>query len=78
MFSKGCLRMTEKMSQEAVLRQKRELLRQEHRDLDAAILSLEEAVRPDGFTLRRLKKRKLALKDEIARIEDIITPDIIA
>ena len=70
--------MSEKMTREAVLRQKLEMLRSEHRDLDSAILALEGAVNPDGFTLRRLKKRKLSLKDEIARLEDEITPDIIA
>jgi len=61
-----------------VLRVKLEVLRQEHRDLDEAIHSMETAGRFDQLTLRRLKKRKLMLKDQIARIEDILTPDIIA
>ena len=53
-------------------------LRTEHRDLDAAIDSLERAVASDQLQLARLKKRKLRLKDEIARIEDALVPDIIA
>ncbi len=54
------------------------VLRQEHRDLDEAIHALEISGRSDQLTLRRLKKQKLVLKDQIARIEDILTPDIIA
>ncbi len=61
-----------------VLQIKLEVLRCEHRDLDAAILALEEQMRPDQLMLRRLKKQKLALKDQIARIEDRLIPDIIA
>lgn len=66
------------MSHEDVLRVRLEVLRREHRDLDDAIHALEESARGDQLTLRRLKKQKLALKDHIARIEDQITPDIIA
>lgn len=61
-----------------VLRVKLEVLRQEHRDLDEAIHHMEAAGRSDQLTLRRLKKHKLNLKDQIARLEDILTPDIIA
>lgn len=53
-------------------------LRTEHRDLDAAIDSLERALASDQLQLARLKKRKLRLKDEIAKIEDELVPDIIA
>jgi hypothetical protein len=53
-------------------------LKQEHRDLDSAINALEESGRADQLQLKRLKKKKLALKDEIARIEDQLLPDIIA
>ena len=53
-------------------------LRTEHRDLDAAIDSLEREVASDQLQLARLKKRKLRLKDEIARLEDQLVPDIIA
>ncbi|MGV6887989.1 YdcH family protein [Rhodophyticola sp. SM2404] len=66
------------MSHEEVLRIKLEVLRREHRDLDDAILALEQVTRPDPLTLRRLKKQKLFLKDSIAKIEDELTPDIIA
>jgi hypothetical protein len=53
-------------------------LQQEHRDLDAAIDALHQSPAPDLLRLQRLKKRKLALRDRIAFIEDQITPDIIA
>ena len=66
------------LSFEEMLRIKLEVLRREHRDLDQAIHALEETGRPDQLTLRRLKKQKLALKDQIVRIEDQLIPDIIA
>lgn len=68
----------DKMTHEDVLRVKLGVLTREHRDLDEAIGALEERPLPDQLTLRRLKKRKLALKDKIQRIEDELTPDIIA
>ena len=55
-----------------------ELLRTEHRDLDAAITALTEAGSTDQLQIARLKKRKLRLKDQIAIIEDTLLPDIIA
>jgi len=55
-----------------------ELLRLEHRDLDAAIMALAESGSTDQLQLARLKKRKLALRDEIAMLEDSLIPDIIA
>jgi hypothetical protein len=67
-----------KMPREEVLRVKLELLQREHRDLDDAIAALDAGGRADALTLRRLKKRKLCLKDQIQRISDEITPDIIA
>lgn len=54
------------------------LLRIEHRDLDAAIVALAEGGVPDQLQMMRLKKRKLALRDEISRLEDELIPDIIA
>ena len=60
------------------LRIRLQVLRREHRDLDEAIHALEESRRADQLRLRRLKKRKLQLKDRIALIEDQLTPDIIA
>jgi hypothetical protein len=53
-------------------------LRQEHRDLDDAIEALRDSPSSDQLQLARLKKRKLRLKDEIARLEDELIPDIIA
>jgi hypothetical protein len=66
------------MPRDEVLRVKLELLQREHRDLDDAIAALDVEGRADALTLRRLKKRKLMLKDQIQRISDEITPDIIA
>lgn len=66
------------MNTNDVLRVKLRVLQREHRDLDDAIHVLETSGRGDQLALRRLKKQKLHLKDEIARIEDILTPDIIA
>jgi hypothetical protein len=53
-------------------------LRQEHRDLDAAIEALNNAPGADLLQVQRLKKRKLVLRDRITFIEDQLTPDIIA
>jgi len=53
-------------------------LRTEHRDLDSAIEALSTMATSDDVQLARLKKRKLRLKDEIAQLEDITVPDIIA
>ena len=60
------------------LRESLAQLKQEHRDLDAAIHALEHSVRSDQLQIKRLKKKKLGLKDEIARVEDELLPDIIA
>lgn len=53
-------------------------LRIEHRDLDAAIEALRAVTNPDEIQIARLKKRKLKLRDEIAMLEDMLVPDIIA
>jgi hypothetical protein len=50
-------------------------LRQEHRDLDDAITHLSEAPYVDPMRLQRMKKRKLQLKDAIARLESLLIPD---
>lgn len=66
------------MNFEDMMRVRLEVLRREHRDLDEAVHVLEIAGRPDPLTLRRLKKQKLALKDQIVKMEDRLIPDIIA
>jgi hypothetical protein len=64
--------------QEVQLRSKLHQLFQEHRDLDEAIRAFEESGRADPLQLQRLKKMKLSIKDQIAKIENILIPDIIA
>jgi hypothetical protein len=63
---------------EEEMRRRLAMLRTEHRDLDAAIYALSSADSQDQLQIARLKKRKLRLKDQIAMIEDFLTPDIIA
>ena len=63
---------------EEVLQIELEVLKQEHRDLDEAVLALEERGIRDQLTIQRLKKNKLALKYKIAVIEDRLKTDIIA
>ncbi len=53
-------------------------LRRQHRALDDEIVALSKTPLGDQLQLKRLKKRKLQLKDEIARVEDKLYPDIIA
>ncbi len=60
------------------LREQLAKLRAEHRDLDAEIVSLENCGMADQLSIRRLKKRKLGLKDQITATEDQLLPDIIA
>lgn len=50
-------------------------LRQEHRDLDAAIARLQLDVLADDLVVKRLKKRKLQLRDAIERLESALIPD---
>lgn len=69
---------TPRMDHTDVLRVKLAVLRREHRDLDEAIHALQERGAADMLTVRRLKKQKLFLKDQIAQIEDQIIPDITA
>jgi hypothetical protein len=66
------------MKTDDVLTVELRVFKREHRDLDDAIAALVEKGTADQLTLQRLKKKKLHLKDLIARIEDRLTPDIIA
>lgn len=61
-----------------ILRNECALLKQEHKDLDDSINALQQARLPDQILLARLKRKKLYLRDRIAKIEDKIRPDIIA
>lgn len=58
------------------LRQQLAELRVEHRDLDDVIARLSEHVDVDQLRLRRLKKRKLQIKDYIAKLESRLIPDL--
>lgn len=60
------------------LRRQLEELRSEHRDLDDVIARLAETAPFNQLQIQRLKKRKLLLKDQIARLESKLLPDIIA
>jgi hypothetical protein len=72
--------MAKKLSEDdrALLLAEFERLSQEHRDLDAAIDALLHLGAGDRLQIQRLKKRKLALRDRLAFLEDQLTPDIIA
>jgi hypothetical protein len=69
--------MTDQSDSERLQQRLSELI-QEHRDLDDVIARLEESAPFDQIQLKRLKKRKLMLKDEMARVENLLLPDIIA
>ncbi len=60
------------------MRRRLTALRIEHRDLDAAIGALTGTGSSDQLQIARLKRRKLKLRDQIAILEDFLTPDIIA
>ena len=72
------MRITSEMSYNEVLKIELIHLHQKHRDLDSAIEALQKVINSDLLSITRLKRNKLALKDEIARIVDKLTPDIIA
>lgn len=63
---------------EAPVRARLAVAQQEHADLDAAVQAMSQTPIPDMMAIGRLKRKKLALKDEIARLKDQLTPDIIA
>lgn len=70
--------MEQDNSSEGAIRAKLTALESEHRDLDDVIARLSETAPFDQLQIQRLKKRKLMLKDQISRLEDLLLPDIIA
>ncbi|HEX7029511.1 MAG TPA: DUF465 domain-containing protein [Gammaproteobacteria bacterium] len=64
------------MQDQEAIRNQLALLRQEHRDLDDAILLMSADPSVNELQLKRLKKRKLQLKDFIARLESRLIPDL--
>jgi len=65
-INRGLFRNIEKLRQ----------LRIEHRDLDQVIAQLQMDMRTDELQMRRLKKRKLLLKDQISKLESQAIPDL--
>jgi hypothetical protein len=70
--------MTTELNEEEVtaIREKLEALRIEHRDLDDVIARLADDRSQDELQIRRLKRRKLMLKDQITLLEQQLVPDI--
>lgn len=60
---------------DAVISQQLMDLKLEHRDLDLAIVRLQADIQADELAVKRMKKRKLQLKDQIARLESDLIPD---
>jgi hypothetical protein len=60
------------------IKQRLTALASEHRELDHVIAALEQSESADQLQIQRLKKRKLAIKDVMARLESMLLPDIIA
>ena len=63
---------------EAVIRARLAIAQQDHADLYVAVQAIAAAPVPDMMVISRLKRKKLLLKDEIERLKDQLTPDIIA
>jgi hypothetical protein len=68
----------EESQQDAELRARLHALQVEHRDLDQVIARLQASPPADVLMLRRLKKRKLLLKDKIFALERMLEPDELA
>lgn len=66
------------MDEQDTLKRKLAQLQIEHRDLDDVIARITENAPFDQLQIQRLKKRKLMLKDEIARVRSRLVPDVIA
>ncbi|NVJ70255.1 MAG: DUF465 domain-containing protein [Alphaproteobacteria bacterium] len=63
---------------EDAIREQLSILVEEHRDLDDAITVVQRAGTFDLLQVQRMKKRKLALRDEISKLRNMLVPDIIA
>jgi len=72
--------MSERLTEEELNNIRRRVveLKMEHRDLDAAIDHLVESGTFEELRIKRMKRRKLQLKDDIARLENTLIPDILA
>lgn len=71
--------MSNVMDSRDILQMRLAELRRKHREMDHEIdIALSRAGVADALEIRRLKKRKLAFKDQIAKVEDQLMPDIIA
>lgn len=66
------------MDQQEIMKTQLERLIKEHRELDGLIDMMLGASIVDQVAIKRLKKRKLLLKDQILKIKSILLPDIIA
>lgn len=66
------------MTHEEIIRTRLEVMRRQHRELDEQVSGMSAGGVVCSLTLGWLKKEKLVLKDQIARLEDELTPDIIA
>lgn len=66
------------LDDEEELHEMLEQLKMEHRDLDVVISQLADTPPVDFLRMQRLKKRKLALRDQISKLESLLLPDIIA
>jgi hypothetical protein len=66
------------LADRGAIRLELERLRQEHQDLDAAVLALQAQADANQLQIVRIKKRKLILRDQIAKLENRLTPDLIA
>ncbi len=64
--------------EEAAIRRRLSELQLDHNDLEVAVQAIGLSPVPDMMVIGRLKRKKLALKDEIQRLKDQLTPDIIA
>jgi hypothetical protein len=73
----GTFEVNETADREGLERQLEEL-KSEHRDLDEVIARIAEEAPFDQLQIQRLKKRKLQLRDQLAKIESLLLPDIIA